>query len=259
MTRSALVANRARRVHGPSNIRKLVIIGSAIVSKTRCSVAGLLMMLQAVCAFAFGPTWPCCSTRVGPFGPGRPGAGKGTSRVFDTYSKGRRSGKSATCSPVWIARDDQQQQHSSYEASLLPVVGVDVGALRVRTCSEPEEAQAGGGSSFVDLFRDTTPYIRAHMDSTMVVHMGGEILDSNNFSSVCDDVQLLQLLGVSDARYHPPLDGWPIFRARILHSKNCASSNEGGDERSRRELSETVSSFGFGIVLVVGVTELQKR
>lgn len=82
-----------------------------------------------------------------------------------------------------------------------PVVGdirrLSVDALRVQSGSDPgdEEADVPRGN-FVDLFRGSAPYIRAHQGATMVVHMGGNVLEDPNFLSLMDDLGLLSLLGV---------------------------------------------------------------
>lgn len=139
-----------------------------------CSVAGLLLtMLQAVSSFV-----PCST----------PGASKGTSIGS--------SGKSLT----WLPRADSKLWDANREASVLPI-GINMDAVRVR---ELEEAQAGEGSRnrFVELFRDTTPYIKAHMGSVMVLHIPGEVLESS--PTTMEDIHVLQLLGVSRKITPPP-------------------------------------------------------
>lgn len=72
-----------------------------------------------------------------------------------------------------------------------------VDALRVQpgSASRDEQADIPQGN-FVDLFRGSAPYIRAHQGAIMVVHMGGDVLDDPNFLSLMDDLGLLNLLGV---------------------------------------------------------------
>ncbi|CAM9981689.1 unnamed protein product, partial [Discosporangium mesarthrocarpum] len=53
-----------------------------------------------------------------------------------------------------------------------------------------------GEGSFVDIFRASAPYIRTHRGATMVVHMGGGVLEGPGFLGLMDDLGLLSLLGV---------------------------------------------------------------
>ncbi|CBJ29066.1 Amino-acid N-acetyltransferase [Ectocarpus siliculosus] len=66
-------------------------------------------------------------------------------------------------------------------------------ALRVRSLSGEGDEETSG--SFVDLFRGCAPYIRAHLGAIMVIHMGGEVVEDPNFTSIMDDLGLLRLLG----------------------------------------------------------------
>lgn len=82
-----------------------------------------------------------------------------------------------------------------------PVVG-DIRRLSTDTlCVRPRRSQdntlIAQHGHFVELFRGCAPYIRAHQGSTMVAHIGGEILESPSFLSLMDDLGLLCLLGVS--------------------------------------------------------------
>eukprot|EP00128_Syssomonas_multiformis_P001363 Colp12_sorted_trinity150504_noHs@25659 len=49
---------------------------------------------------------------------------------------------------------------------------------------------------FVDMFRTSSPYIRAHRGSTFVLHIPGDAIDSPTFSGLMEDVALLSSLGV---------------------------------------------------------------
>lgn len=90
------------------------------------------------------------------------------------------------------------------DPTVLPVVGDirrgSVDTLCVRPRSDEAHAQAERDTpkgNFVDLFRGSAPYIRAHQGAVVVVHMGGEVLEDPNFLGLMDDLGLLHLLGVS--------------------------------------------------------------
>lgn len=74
-----------------------------------------------------------------------------------------------------------------------------VDTLRVRPRSDEGDAQAERDApkgNFVELFRGSAPYIRAHRGAIMVVHIEGETVEGPGFMSLMDDLGLLTLLGV---------------------------------------------------------------
>lgn len=88
-------------------------------------------------------------------------------------------------------------------AKLPPVIGdirrTTVDKLRVRPRSDERDARAkldAPKGNFVELFRGSAPYIRAHRGALMVVHIEGETVEGPGFMSLMDDLGLLTLLGV---------------------------------------------------------------
>lgn len=86
---------------------------------------------------------------------------------------------------------------------LPPVIGnirpTTVDTLRVRPRSDEGGARAERDAprgNFVELFRGSAPYIRAHRGAVMVVHIEGETVEGPGFMSLMDDLGLLTLLGV---------------------------------------------------------------
>lgn len=81
-----------------------------------------------------------------------------------------------------------------------PVIGdirrLSTETLCVRPRLTPEHTHIAPHGHFVELFRACTPYIRAHQGATMVVHIGGEIVENASFLTLMDDLGLLCLLGV---------------------------------------------------------------
>lgn len=103
------------------------------------------------------------------------------------------------------------------EAAPLPPVAGDIRRLptdiiRARTgrraWAEPRAGEVGKGKeggggethvtrgNFVDVFRDSAPYIRAYQGAVMVAHIGGDVVENPDFFSLMDDWRLLSLLGV---------------------------------------------------------------
>ena len=119
------------------------------------------------------------------------------SSVSNTWSLAGESGAGTTMnSTVGV-------NGGAIPATLPPVVGdirrSTVDTLCVRPRSDESDAQAERGvpkGNFVELFRGSAPYIRAHRGAVMVVHMGGEVLEGPGFMSLMDDMGLLTLLGV---------------------------------------------------------------
>lgn len=61
----------------------------------------------------------------------------------------------------------------------------------------PDSVLADGPGSFVDIFRSSTPYIKMHRGSTMVIHLDTRVLDEERLlAELMDDVALITVLGV---------------------------------------------------------------
>ncbi|DBA04198.1 TPA: hypothetical protein N0F65_004306 [Lagenidium giganteum] len=58
------------------------------------------------------------------------------------------------------------------------------------------QAAKPGPSSFTEMFRMMSPYINFHRGSTMVIHIPGQVLESNVFSAVMHDIALLNTFGI---------------------------------------------------------------
>lgn len=113
-------------------------------------------------------------------------------------------------------------------SSVPPVIGdirrgsLDTMHVRPRSAEEDEQAERDAPrGNFVELFRGSAPYIQAHQGATMVVHMGGEVLDDPNFMSLMDDLGLLSLLGVSPLNLI--VGGFEIVRSPDLQSSNTVT------------------------------------
>ncbi|NOI64892.1 MULTISPECIES: amino-acid N-acetyltransferase [unclassified Vibrio] len=57
-------------------------------------------------------------------------------------------------------------------------------------------------TALVKGFRQSTPYVNAHRGKTMVIMLGGEAVDANNFTSIISDIALLHSLGVKIVIVH---------------------------------------------------------
>ena len=51
-------------------------------------------------------------------------------------------------------------------------------------------------SSFTAMFRDMSPHINFHRGTTMVIHLPGQLVESNLFGAVMHDIALLNTFGV---------------------------------------------------------------
>ena len=61
----------------------------------------------------------------------------------------------------------------------------------------PGSAPRDGPGSFVEIFRSSTPYIKMHRGSTMVIHLDTRVLDEERLlADLMDDVSLMTVLGV---------------------------------------------------------------
>ena len=61
----------------------------------------------------------------------------------------------------------------------------------------PDSVVADGPGSFVEIFRSSTPYIKMHRASTMVIHIDTRVLDEERLlADLMDDVALITVLGV---------------------------------------------------------------
>ena len=56
--------------------------------------------------------------------------------------------------------------------------------------------------SYVDFFRQTSPYIHAHRGKTFVIAISGEAVLAPNFHSMVHDIALLQSLGMRIVLVH---------------------------------------------------------
>lgn len=57
-------------------------------------------------------------------------------------------------------------------------------------------------TALVKGFRQSTPYVNAHRGKTMVIMLGGEAVDANNFTNIISDIALLHSLGVKIVLVH---------------------------------------------------------
>ncbi|KAI9906074.1 hypothetical protein PsorP6_013691 [Peronosclerospora sorghi] len=85
---------------------------------------------------------------------------------------------------------DEQANFSDF----LPVVPPE--CLRVEETAQTERNGTVGPSSFVAMFRDMSPYINFHRGTTLVIHLPGQLVESNVFSAVMHDIALLSTFGV---------------------------------------------------------------
>lgn len=51
-------------------------------------------------------------------------------------------------------------------------------------------------TALVKGFRQSTPYVNAHRNKTMVIMLGGEAFSDKNFTNIVSDIALLHSLGV---------------------------------------------------------------
>ncbi|KAG7379932.1 hypothetical protein PHYPSEUDO_007990 [Phytophthora pseudosyringae] len=87
--------------------------------------------------------------------------------------------------------DDHQATYTDF----LPIVPPE--CLRVQQALQPEaRGAAAGPSSFTAMFRDMSPYINFHRGTTMVIHLPGQLVESNLFGAVMHDIALLNTFGV---------------------------------------------------------------
>ena len=87
-------------------------------------------------------------------------------------------------------------------ASRIPAIGdeqqIDLAADQIVPDEwHPDSVLADGPGSFVDIFRSSTPYIKMHRGSTMVIHIDTRVLDEERLlAELMDDVALITVLGV---------------------------------------------------------------
>ena len=88
------------------------------------------------------------------------------------------------------------------DLSILPALGELLQPLPAEQIVTDEwELDGGvvddGPGSFVELFRSSTPYIKMHQATTMVLHIDSKVLDRETlFDLLMDDIALLAVLGV---------------------------------------------------------------
>ncbi|MGO3799157.1 MAG: amino-acid N-acetyltransferase, partial [Vibrio casei] len=51
-------------------------------------------------------------------------------------------------------------------------------------------------TALVKGFRQSAPYVNAHRGKTMVIMLGGEAFNDNNFDNIINDIALLHSLGM---------------------------------------------------------------
>ena len=51
-------------------------------------------------------------------------------------------------------------------------------------------------ADFIRWFRSAAPYIHAHRGKTFVIHFGGELVNSKNFTNFLHDIALMNSLGI---------------------------------------------------------------
>ncbi|RMX65868.1 hypothetical protein KXD40_005762 [Peronospora effusa] len=85
---------------------------------------------------------------------------------------------------------DDQITYSDF----LPLVPPE--SLRVQQVVQSERDMTVGPSSFTAMFRDMSPYINFHRGTTMVIHLPGQLVESNLFGAVMHDIALLNTFGV---------------------------------------------------------------
>ena len=56
--------------------------------------------------------------------------------------------------------------------------------------------------SYVEFFRQTSPYIHAHRGKTFVIALEGDAVSLGNFHSTLHDIALLQSLGIRVVLVH---------------------------------------------------------
>ncbi|KAL3668313.1 hypothetical protein V7S43_006406 [Phytophthora oleae] len=87
--------------------------------------------------------------------------------------------------------EDNQGPYSDF----MPIVPPE--CLRVQQALQAEgRTPTVGPSSFTAMFRDMSPYINFHRGTTMVIHLPGQLVESNLFGAVMHDIALLNTFGV---------------------------------------------------------------
>ncbi|EEY61292.1 amino-acid acetyltransferase, putative [Phytophthora infestans T30-4] len=87
--------------------------------------------------------------------------------------------------------EDDQAAYSDF----MPIVPPE--CLRVQQGLQTEGRNTSvGPSSFTAMFRDMSPYINFHRGTTMVIHLPGQLVESNLFGAVMHDIALLNTFGV---------------------------------------------------------------
>ena len=100
------------------------------------------------------------------------------------------------------ASDAAETASEATPASRIPAIGdeqqIDLAADQIVPDEwHPDSVLADGPGSFVDIFRSSTPYIKMHRGSTMVIHIDTRVLDEERLlAELMDDVALITVLGV---------------------------------------------------------------
>lgn len=119
-----------------------------------------------------------------------------TAPISDAFRAGNgftHAGHGHGLGPIGLTppSEDQQAAYSDF----LPMVPSE--CLRVQKASQTEGGSATvGPSSFTNMFRDMSPYINFHRGTIMVIHLPGQLVESNLFGAVMHDIALLNTFGV---------------------------------------------------------------
>lgn len=120
---------------------------------------------------------------------------------------------------------------------------------------DPAAMSAASFHEYVNWFRNSTPYINAHKDSTFVLVFGGDIIAAERFSAIVSDIALLATLGARIVLVHglpaaftaalrAPLDSAPVRGRRITDAAALAAAvATSGSLRARIE-----ALFSVGLV-----------
>ncbi len=98
-------------------------------------------------------------------------------------------------------------------------------------------------TALVKGFRQSTPYVNAHRGKTMVIMLGGEAVDANNFTSIISDIALLHSLGVKIVIVH----GAKPQINRILDTHNYVTPYHNGIRITDEKTLDMVNAGGWPI------------
>jgi amino-acid N-acetyltransferase len=93
-----------------------------------------------------------------------------------------------------IARTSGRVISKTSFSDFLPVVPAE--CLKVKPPELVLQNAKPGPCSFTEMFRMMSPYINFHRGSTMVIHLPGQVIESNVFAAVMQDIALLNTFGI---------------------------------------------------------------